>query len=681
MFKKLLPFLLFFAVSCSKKDEPIAKSSAKSITGFSFNAVNPAVSASIDETAKTITANFPIGTDLTQLIPTITISSLATITPNTGIVQDFTNPISYTVKAEDGSTSIYTTKITRTKSSSQILKSFVFNGLSPAISATIDTTKYTISATLPVGTDLTKLVPTISISPLATISPSTDIAQDFSNPVTYIIKAENGSSTTYTAKIIRTKSSNKNIKSFAFKGLNPAVSAVIDTVNYTITAIVPNATDLTKLLPSITVAPLAIISPATDVTQDFSKLITYTTTAEDGSKQTWIATVSSFVAIPDINFEKALIALGIDDVQDGKILRSKAEKVTELDFYGAKITNLQGLEAFINLKKLNCSTNKVRNLDVSKNINLQELSCGGDELSSLDISKNIALKILDCNGNQLSSLDVSKNINLQKLICYSNSLSGLDVSKNTALLRLEYTYNKITFVDVSKNTLLEYLACDSNPLVKLDVSKNINLNYLYCGYNQLSSIDISKNTNLQYFDCSNNSLKELDLSKNVDLIQLGCIKNSLISLDVSKNTALKYLDCYSNTISTLNVSNNPLLKRILCYFNDLSSLNVTKCTNLTELRCFYNDLSSLDVTKNTSLSILICSTNALTNLDVSKNTALTDLNCNNNNLTSLDVSKIVLLQYLNCSTNKIETICVSSLNQPPKSGWLKDTKTTYSVCK
>ena len=48
-------------------------------------------------------------------------------------------------------------------------------------------------------------------------------------------------------------------------------------------------------------------------------------------------TENPYVLIPDINFEKALIELKIDDVQDGKLLRSSAEKVTRLQLNGYQL--------------------------------------------------------------------------------------------------------------------------------------------------------------------------------------------------------------------------------------------------------------------------------------------------------------------------------------------------------
>ncbi|MCF8380704.1 MAG: DUF5018 domain-containing protein [Bacteroidales bacterium] len=60
--------------------------------------------AIIDAGAHTVAIEVATGTNLTNLSPTITLSEGATVSPASGVAQDFTNPVTYTVKAEDGTT-------------------------------------------------------------------------------------------------------------------------------------------------------------------------------------------------------------------------------------------------------------------------------------------------------------------------------------------------------------------------------------------------------------------------------------------------------------------------------------------------------------------------------------------------------------------------------------------------
>ena len=141
--------LLLWAVSCKKADTPVTpvvtppvsgttvtatKSSAKAITAFAFNALSPAVTATIDATAKTISATVASGTDVTKLVPTLTISDKATVSPASGAAQDFSKAVTYTVTAEDGTTQAYTATV-----SAQVVAStstnFVYVGTSSGVNA------------------------------------------------------------------------------------------------------------------------------------------------------------------------------------------------------------------------------------------------------------------------------------------------------------------------------------------------------------------------------------------------------------------------------------------------------------------------------------------------------------------------------------------------------------------
>lgn len=68
--------------------------------------------SAIDTTSATVTAMVKHGTDLTSLTPEITISTAATIEPATGVVQNFTNPVNYTVTAQNGTTKQWTVTVT-----------------------------------------------------------------------------------------------------------------------------------------------------------------------------------------------------------------------------------------------------------------------------------------------------------------------------------------------------------------------------------------------------------------------------------------------------------------------------------------------------------------------------------------------------------------------------------------
>jgi len=98
-------FTLFAVFSSCQK-----KSDEKQITDFRFKV--PFAIGVIDENAKTVTVNVPEDTDVTALVPAITVSASATVNPASGVAQDFTNPVNYTVTAEDGTTAVYKVTVT-----------------------------------------------------------------------------------------------------------------------------------------------------------------------------------------------------------------------------------------------------------------------------------------------------------------------------------------------------------------------------------------------------------------------------------------------------------------------------------------------------------------------------------------------------------------------------------------
>ena len=183
--------ILMVLSSCQKK------SSEKEILSFQF--ANPDVTADICSDGR-IEAEMPYGTDLTNLTPIITISDKATISPLSGEPMDFTNPVTYTVTAEDGSQSVYLAVVTNEKNSEKRILAFRFVSLN--IDAVINEDTKEIEATVPYGTDVTVLVPTIIVSDDASVVPCSDYVTDFSQPVTYTVTAEDGSQAEYVVTVI-----------------------------------------------------------------------------------------------------------------------------------------------------------------------------------------------------------------------------------------------------------------------------------------------------------------------------------------------------------------------------------------------------------------------------------------------------------------------------------------------
>ena len=160
---------------------------------------------------------------------------------------------------------------------------------------------------------------------------------------------------------------------------------------------------------------------------------------------------SALVAIPDPNFEQALIDLGIDSdgVVNASILRSDAEAVTELNVNDKNINSLEGIQAFTNLSKLFCQYNQIQVLDINNNTALTVLECGGNQLSGLNVTQNPLLRVLGFGINNISQIDVSQNLNLEVFWCNNNNITSQNLDLNSKLSVIGLSNNPLTFVSLN----------------------------------------------------------------------------------------------------------------------------------------------------------------------------------------------------------------------------------------
>ncbi|MCK9340094.1 MAG: GEVED domain-containing protein, partial [Bacteroidales bacterium] len=176
------------------------RSSENDILTFTLpDATQPSV---IDAENHTVTAEISVSADITAQTPTITVSDYATISPLSGVVQDFTTPVVYTVTAEDASTQEWTVTVTQAVSASSANDIVAFTFAHQIGDAVIDTNNHTVNASAEWDYSLTAIAPTITVSDLATITPLSGVAQDFTAPVVYIVTAEDLTEQTWTVSII-----------------------------------------------------------------------------------------------------------------------------------------------------------------------------------------------------------------------------------------------------------------------------------------------------------------------------------------------------------------------------------------------------------------------------------------------------------------------------------------------
>ncbi len=370
-----------------------------------------------------------------------------------------------------------------------------------------------------------------------------------------------------------------------------------------------------------------------------------------------------YTAIPDSNFEQALIDQGIDSegILDGQVLTSDISGITNLLIPSLGISDLTGIEDFAALEVLTCSDNNLSGLYVGHNVNLTTLHCDTNQINNLDLRENVNLTVLTCSANELIGLDLSNNINLVTLFCHDNNLlNSLDLTGLALLENVELTLNpNLDCIQVDN-------AADAN--AGIGIYNNWNVDAIY-----------SEDCNDFYFTAIPDPNFELALANlgydnklGDNQVPRGNI-SGITDLDVSGNnimdltgiedfTALQALNCNLNNLTALDVSNNSNLEELRCIGNDIASLNINGLTSLTALYCSFNQLTNLDVSLNQDLVTLWCDGNLLTDLDVSTNTSLTDLRCNGNGLTNLTTNGATNLEELRCADNQLTVVDLSNNN-------------------
>ena len=417
---------------------------------------------------------------------------------------------------------------------------------------------------------------------------------------------------------------------------------------------------------------------------------------------------------PDENFRNYLLSQEYG--ADGVLTEKEIAGITEIRVGLKDIHSLQGIEYFTALTELDCGSNHLKTLNVSKNRVLKQLDCESNELTWLDVSVCTSMEDLKCRYNQLTELILPQNTGLKYLFCNDNQLTELDVSRFIELEKLYCGANHLKTLNVSYNIMLKELNCYSTGLTELDLTQNINLEKLLCHNNHLETLNLSKNKKLKSLCCYRNNIRSLgmdNLVKNLPTVNNGIMYIILNKLEYVDNldqnemtttqvaaakkrgwtphywdyendkwqeyAGIKGQDVMINETTfpdsvfrnwvlnqeqikdgVLTVSEQTAFKSVrLNYYNIKSLKGIEYFPALTNLECICNQLTELDVSKNTELTQLVCYWNQIETLDVSKNTKLKTLNCCMNKLTSLVLSEHPELRSLNCQNNLLTTLNVS----------------------
>ena len=407
-----------------------SKSSSNDITQFNFSAPNS--SGSIDGT--NIILIVPFVTNLTNLVANFISSDYSTVkvgdvTQISGVTKnDFSKPVIYTVVAENGSTNDYTVTVNNAKSLANDITKFGFS--TPSADGTFNNSDITVP--VPCGTNLTKLVADFSSSDYSTVTVggvtqvSGTTANNFTNPVTYIVTSEGGTTKDYTVTVSPAKNDAKDIGTFSLSGSKGTVST--DSIAVT----VPFGTNVNSLVATFTTTGNSVkVGSVTQVSgttaNNFTNSVKYTVTAQDGSTKDYTVTV-----IVALSSEKDIVTFSVSGVQ----ATISGTNITATVPYGTDLLNL--VASFTSTGKNVAVAGITQISGESANNFIKKV---GYDVTAIDGSTKIYQVTI------LVAPKSEKDINTFSILGYPGTINGTDIRVNvgygTDLTNLVATYTTL----------------------------------------------------------------------------------------------------------------------------------------------------------------------------------------------------------------------------------------------
>ncbi|MEE9364353.1 MAG: hypothetical protein V3U92_17260 [Cellulophaga sp.] len=423
--------LIVLLASCSKEDSPEKKvvlSSEKQLTNFTFSATDNAtfsqdVTTTINEGTKLITATLPSDTDVTALSPTLAVSTKASVSP-TG-VQDFTNPITYTVTAEDGTKATYTATFVSNSSAKQIT-SFVFlaadnETFNSTTSLNINEATKEISKELKGFPDLTELSPTLVVSDKASVSPTG--TQDFTNPVAYTITAEDGSETIYTVTVTKNLTQKEILQTIVDANPNNTLGwDLVNTADLDLGTLDGVTTNSEGNIIELNLESVNLVKIPTEIKslQVLTALRLIGNNIDEIPKE--IGNLANLITLSLENNNLTTLPPEIGNLNNLIFLDINTNKLISMPI---ELTNLIALEdLYLSHNQLKTLPNEIGNL-----VNLLDLQLGDNQLQSIPVEVGNLKKLfrIILRNNQLGALPAELGFlnKLTSLIITGNSFSSI----------------------------------------------------------------------------------------------------------------------------------------------------------------------------------------------------------------------------------------------------------------
>lgn len=216
---------------------------------------------------------------------------------------------------------------------------------------------------------------------------------------------------------------------------------------------------------------------------------------------------AQIINIPDVNFKTKLLTYNcadftndgiftddVDTNNDGEIQVSEAIAVKRLEVDNASITNLSGIENFVNLLSLSFNNNAVSSVNLSNLTSLSDLFCSYNQLTNLDLSFISLLHYLDCSHNSITNIVLPPCYDEGLNVSY-NLLSSIEINTlNYTIFQFNCSNNPNLTELIIKDAAIETIYSDQyrNPLL---LSNCPNLQYVCAREEHIQGVQSILNTN------------------------------------------------------------------------------------------------------------------------------------------------------------------------------------------
>ncbi|NDW18833.1 T9SS C-terminal target domain-containing protein [Dysgonomonas sp. 216] len=288
-----------------------------------------------------------------------------------------------------------------------------------------------------------------------------------------------------------------------------------------------------------------------------------------------------------LQFDKARQLGGVLDCSHFGLLSKLKLKGTGID----KVL----ISSNVNLDELYITDTWISELDASTNVNIENLSCfSNSKQESLILPQGDGNKLstINCNNNKLKAIDLSKNVNLVTAYIGDNKLKTIDLSANPNLktvgLALNYLEN---IVLPSPVPAYQYFSCSKNCL-KFSTMPQVNFSYI-SWYTPQKDIELTVNVG-ENIDISS----EYTVKGSPSVYKWYDSNGTAISLTTVANGVFVCNDnSYLRTNLTCEVTNPVCPSLTLIYkvrIQDSNSLDNYNSSELEALRQFMRSRSAID---------------------------------------------------------------------------------------